>query len=245
MFIRLKIAESPEFQTTKDKGLEVKVPLAAVFKNNFKAVLLVAGSFLGFGAFSIVVMTFLVGYSQNTLGIPASAMLSFTMIAFVLQIPMILLSGHLSDKYGRKVLVVFGTLAAIAAIIFMFAAVTSAQPALIGVAYALGFGCLYTFCYGMQPALFADSFPAEVRFTGMSLGYQLGNVVGLGIHPAHCHVAGHDHRQHRLRPGIRGGHLAGFALLPAEARQAGQPAQASGNPGFGQCGSGQLTPAAY
>lgn len=183
MFIRLKIAESPEFQTTKDKGLEVKVPIASVFKNNFKAVLLVAGSFLGFGAFSIVVMTFLVGYSQNTLGIPASTMLSFTMIAFVLQIPMILLSGHLSDKYGRKVLVIFGTLAAIAAIILMFAAVTSTQPALIGLAYALGFGCLYTVCYGMQPALFADSFPAEVRFTGMSLGYQLGNVVGSGFTP--------------------------------------------------------------
>ncbi|WP_411733348.1 MFS transporter [Paeniglutamicibacter sp.] len=183
MIIRLKIAESPEFQTTKDKGLEVKVPIASVLKNNFKAVLLVAGSFLGFGAFSIVVMTFLVGYSQNTLGIPASTMLSFTMISFVLQIPMILLSGHLSDKYGRKVLVIFGTLAAIAGIIIMFAAVVSTQPALIGVAYALGFGCLYTFCYGMQPALFADSFPAEVRFTGMSLGYQLGNVLGSGFTP--------------------------------------------------------------
>lgn len=183
MFIRLKIAESPEFQTTKDKGLEVKIPLAAVLKNNLKAVLLVGGGFLGFGAFSIVVMTFLVGYSQNTLGIPASTMLTFTMIAFVLQIPMILLSGHLSDKYGRKVLVIFGTIAAIAAIIFMFAAVSMAQPALIGVSYALGFGCLYTICYGMQPALFADSFPAEVRFTGMSLGYQLGNVVGSGFTP--------------------------------------------------------------
>ena len=53
----------------------------------------------------------------------------------------------------------------------------------MGLAYALGFGWLYTICYGLQPALFADAFPAEVRFTGMSLGYQLANVVGSGFTP--------------------------------------------------------------
>lgn len=183
LFIRLKIAESPEFQATKDEGRDVKVPIAAVLRNNFKAVLLVAGGFLGFGAFSIVVMTFLVGYSQNTMGVPASVMLTCTMIAFAIQIPMILFSGHLSDRYGRRALIVAGTVAAIGAIFLMFAAVNSGQPLLIGIAYALGFGWLYTVCYGMQPALFADSFPAEVRFTGMSLGYQLGNVVGSGFTP--------------------------------------------------------------
>jgi MFS family permease len=81
------------------------------------------------------------------------------------------------------VLVIVGSLAAIASIFMMFAAVATAQPWLVGLAYALGFGWLYTICYGLQPALFADAFPAEVRFTGMSLGYQLANVVGSGFTP--------------------------------------------------------------
>lgn len=183
MFIRLKIAESPEFQSTKAEGREVKVPVASVLRNNLRAVLLVGGGFLGFGAFSVVVMTYLVGYSQNDMGISASTMLTFTMISFAIQIPMILLSGHLSDRHGRRALTIIGSLAAIASIFFMFSAVASGQPLLIGVAYAVGFGWLYTICYGMQPALFADAFPAEVRFTGMSLGYQLANVVGSGFTP--------------------------------------------------------------
>ena len=183
MFIRLKIAESPEFQATKAEGKQVKVPIAAVLKNNMKAVLLVAGGFLGFGAFSVIVMTYLVGYSQSVMGIPASTMLSFTMLAFVIQIPMILLSGHLSDRHGRRTLIIVGSLAAVASIFLMFGAVATAQPWLVGLSYALGFGWLYTICYGLQPALFADAFPAEVRFTGMSLGYQLANVVGSGFTP--------------------------------------------------------------
>ncbi|WP_336714484.1 MFS transporter [Arthrobacter sp. USHLN218] len=183
MFIRLKIAESPEFQATKERGRDVKVPIASVLKNNLRAVLLVAGGFLGFGAFSVVVMTYLVGYSQKDMGIPASTMLTFTMISFAIQIPMILFSGHLSDKYGRRGLIIIGSVAAIVAIFFMFWAVSTAQPPLVGVAYAVGFGWLYTICYGLQPALFADAFPAEVRFTGMSLGYQLANVVGSGFTP--------------------------------------------------------------
>ncbi|MGF9660468.1 MFS transporter [Arthrobacter crystallopoietes] len=183
MFIRLKIAESPEFQATKDQGRDVKVPIASVLRNNMRAVLLVAGGFLGFGAFSVVVMTYLVGYSQKDMGIPASTMLTFTMLSFAIQIPMILFSGHLSDKYGRRGLIIIGSVAAIVAIFFMFWAVSTAQPLLVGVAYAVGFGWLYTICYGLQPALFADAFPAEVRFTGMSLGYQLANVVGSGFTP--------------------------------------------------------------
>ncbi|MFD1212008.1 MFS transporter [Arthrobacter sp. GCM10027362] len=183
MFIRLKIAESPEFQATKDKGREVKVPIASVLRHNLKAVLLVGGGFLGFGAFSVVVMTYLVRYSQNDMGIPASTMLTFTMLSFAIQIPMILLSGHLSDRHGRRALTIIGSIAAVASIFFMFWAVASGQPLLIGIAYAVGFGWLYTICYGMQPALFADAFPAEVRFTGMSLGYQLANVVGSGFTP--------------------------------------------------------------
>ncbi|WP_127131229.1 MFS transporter [Georgenia sp. SYP-B2076] len=183
LVIRLKIAESPEFSAVKEEGRDVKVPVATVLRQHLRGVLLVAGGFLGFGAFSITVMAYLVNYSTNQLAISPTVMLSATLLAFVIQIPMILLSGHLSDRMGRKPIMIVGSAAAMVAIFAMFWAVGTANAPVIVLGYAIGFGMLYTVAYGAQPALFAESFVPEIRFTGMSLGYQLANVLGSGFTP--------------------------------------------------------------
>ncbi|MFH5823193.1 MFS transporter [Georgenia sp. AZ-5] len=183
LVIRLKIAESPEFSAVKKEGRAVKVPALTVLREHMRGVLLVAGGFLGFGAFSITVMAYLVNYGPNTLGISPTTMLTATLLSFCIQIPMILLSGHLSDRIGRKAISIVGSLAAVAAIFGMFWGVGTANSAVIIASYAVGFGMLYTVAYGAQPALFAESFVPEIRFTGMSLGYQLANVLGSGFTP--------------------------------------------------------------
>ncbi|GGG47496.1 MFS transporter [Kocuria dechangensis] len=183
MIIRLKIAESPEFRTVKAEGRAVDVPIIAVLKHHLRPVLLVTGGFLGFGAFSIIVMAYLVNYSTNQAGIDPTVMLSFTLLSFVLQIPTILFFGHLSDRVDRRRLMAVGSVLAMVSIFGMFWAVESHNPWLIMLGYAVGFGCLYPVAYGAQPALFADAFTPEVRFTGMSLGYQGANVLGSGFTP--------------------------------------------------------------
>lgn len=183
MVIRLRIAESPEFRAAQTDGSAVAVPIVTVIRRHFRTVLLVTGAFLGFGAFSIIVMTYLVGYSTNTVGVSATAMLSCTIAAFAVQIPAILWSGHLSDRIDRTRLMKAGSVLAMVAIVGMFWAVSANSVVLIALAYVVGFGLIYPIAYGAQPALFADAFPTEVRFTGMSLGYQLGNVLGSGCTP--------------------------------------------------------------
>jgi hypothetical protein len=49
--------------------------------------------------------------------------------------------------------------------------------------YVLGFGLLYCIGYGAQPAIYAGAFDARVRYTGMSLGFQLSNVLGSALGP--------------------------------------------------------------
>lgn len=183
LIVRLKIAESPEFTALKADGMSAKVPLAEVLRSHRKPVLLVCGAFLGYGAFSVVALTFLVGYARNTQGVSSSITLAAILATCMVQIPVIMLGGYASDRFGRRRIMTVGPLAAIAGTLLLFWTINTAQPAWIIFGYVVGMGVLFTSAYGAQPALFADSFEPSVRYTGMSLGYQLSNVIGSGLMP--------------------------------------------------------------
>ncbi|MCS4255739.1 MFS family permease [Rhodococcus erythropolis] len=183
LVVRLKIAESPEFAVVKQEGTEVKVPIVVVLKDHLKPVLLVCGGFLGYGAFSIIALTYLVGYARNEQGVSSSVTLTAILATCVVQIPVIMLGGHFSDKYGRRLIMTIGPLAAIVAVFALFWSVNTGNPWWIVTGYILGMGVLFTSAYGAQPALFADSFQPSIRYTGMSLGYQMSNVIGSGLMP--------------------------------------------------------------
>ncbi|WP_052060901.1 MFS transporter [Rhodococcoides fascians] len=183
LIVRLKIAESPEFAVIKREGAEVKVPIAAVLRDHLKPVLLVCGGFLGYGAFSIIALTYLVGYARNEHGVSSSVTLVAILATCVIQIPVILLGGHLSDRYGRRIIMTVGPLAAVLATFLLFWTVNTGEPWWIVSGYVIGMGVLFTSAYGAQPALFADSFDPSIRYTGMSLGYQMANVIGSGLMP--------------------------------------------------------------
>ncbi|UZF48517.1 MFS transporter [Rhodococcus rhodochrous] len=183
LIVRLKIAESPEFAALKAEGTAAKVPLADVMRSHLKPVLLVCGSFLGYGAFSIVALTFLVGYARNTQGVSSSITLTAILATCMVQIPVIMLGGYASDRFGRRRIMTVGPLAAIVGTVLLFWTISTAHPAWIILGYVIGMGVLFTSAYGAQPALFADSFEPNVRYTGMSLGYQLSNVIGSGLMP--------------------------------------------------------------
>jgi hypothetical protein len=77
-----------------------------------------------------------------------------------------------------------GSVTAIIAIFLLVVTVQTADVGLIVLGYVLGFGLLYCLGYGALPAVFAGAFEARVRYTGMSLGFQLSTVLGSAIGPA-------------------------------------------------------------
>lgn len=183
LIVRLKIAESPEFEAIKNEGAEQKLPIRTVLGSHLKPVLLVCGGFLGYGAFSVVALTFLVGYARNQQGVSSTITLIAILATCVIQIPVILLSGHLSDRYGRRALMTFGPLGGVAGVFLLFWTVNTGNTLWVLFGYVVGMGILFTSAYGAQPALFADSFDPSIRYTGMSLGVQLSNVIGSGLMP--------------------------------------------------------------
>lgn len=183
LLIRLKIAESPEFTAAKSSGRETRVPILHVLRHDLGRAALVMGGFLGFGAFAGLAITYMVTYATATVGVPASSILPIILIANAVQLPLMILSGFLADRIGFRPLMIAGPIIAIVGVFVLFAGVNTGQWTLMLLAYVFAFGVGYTVCAGAQPALFADAFTPEVRYTGMSLGYTLANVLGTGILP--------------------------------------------------------------
>ncbi|NWO67975.1 MFS transporter, partial [Escherichia coli] len=83
----------------------------------------------------------------------------------------------LSDRFGRKGIFVLGALLSGIWAFAVFPLIESGSPLAIvlGITIALAF---VSMMYGPQAALFAELFPREVRYSGASLGYQIGTVAG-------------------------------------------------------------------
>ncbi|WP_442542711.1 MFS transporter [Arthrobacter sp. KN11-1C] len=182
MLMRSKVSESPEFEALKEQGQTAALPFVDVLKKNPGSVVLIIFGYLGFGAYAAVLVTYMLSYGTKQLGIPASVLLTFALLASALQIPMMLLSGYMADRFGMRKVMVAGPILAIVGVYVLFTGVGTGQPLGIGLGYVIGQLC-YSVCAGAQPALFAEAFPAPVRFTGMSLGYQVANVLGTGVTP--------------------------------------------------------------
>jgi MFS transporter, MHS family, shikimate and dehydroshikimate transport protein len=181
--VRLRIAESPEFVAVQRSGEAARVPLLEVLRDYPRQVLLVCGGFLGFGALSIVAATFLLGYATTALDVPRSAVITAILLGNVVQVVIVPLSGAMSDRFGARPVVLVGSVTAIAAIFFLVGTVETTSVGMITAGYVLGFGLLYCIGYGALPAIFAGAFDARVRYTGMSLGFQLSNVLGSALGP--------------------------------------------------------------
>lgn len=109
-------------------------------------------------------------------------MLGCVVAASVVMVPGLIFFGSLSDRLGRRNLFMAGAaLSGLWSFAFFPLLETTAYPAIL-LALTVELLCL-SVMYGPQAALFAELFPVELRYSGASLGYQLGAVIGGGFAP--------------------------------------------------------------
>jgi MFS transporter, MHS family, shikimate and dehydroshikimate transport protein len=182
LFIRLRIVESPAFQRVKELRAEVRVPLLEVLKKYPVAALLSTGVVLvNIGGYYLVA-TFTLAYATEQLGVPRNATLIGLLLAGVAEIAGIILLARMADRIGRRPIAL-----ASATFITLFAfpffwLVDTGSVVLLWVATSL-----WTFSagalYGVTGALISEHFEARVRYSGISLGYQMAAVFGGGLAP--------------------------------------------------------------
>ncbi|WP_433509363.1 MFS transporter [Nonomuraea sp. CA-143628] len=182
LLIRLKLAESPDFQEVRQRGEVRKAPLAEVLSRHWRRVILMCLAYIPAGATFYIATIYSLGYGEKKLGLDRDMILQLVLLVNVFTIAAIPFFGWLSDRVDRKK-IFWVSIIGMAALPYVW--FSAFQSGSFGV-MLLGFLALfipYAANYGTMPTFFAHVFPPEVRYTGMSVGYTLGTVFGSGLAP--------------------------------------------------------------
>jgi metabolite-proton symporter len=182
LWIRLGVMESPAFKAAAAEDRIARVPIVEVVTNSWRTVLLAGGTFIATNGIAYVFMVYVLNYGTTELGFSRSTMLTLLIASCPVWMLGMGLSAYLSDLVGRRRVYVTSTVALLVVSAVFFSLVdTGSLPVLLGAMLVLAFvlGCTV----GPQSALFAELFPAHLRYSGASLGYQVGAILGGGIAP--------------------------------------------------------------
>lgn len=183
LWLRSGIDETPEFARVKAAGAQVRVPLAQVLRHHWREVLVaVAAKMVETGPFYIFTV-FVIGYATTVHGYPRSAALKAVAIGALVATLAIPAAGWLSDRFGRKPVYLSGCLliALLAAPYFLLLSLHT-NAALI-LATVLAFGLVWPLITATLGTLMSELFRTELRYTGVTLGYQIGAALIGGTAP--------------------------------------------------------------
>ena len=182
MWIRLGVMESPAFEAVEKQDRITRIPMLEVITKSWRTVLLAGGTFIATNGIAYVFMVYVLSYGTTELGHSRSTMLALLIASCPLWMIGMALSAHLSDSLGRRTVYVTSAVALLVTSAAFFTLIdTASTPVMLGAMLLLAFvlGCTV----GPQSALFAELFPAHIRYSGASLGYQVGAILGGGIAP--------------------------------------------------------------
>lgn len=157
-------------------------PLRTLLTGHSRVVLLAGGAFVANNTCFYAAITYAVAYGTATVGIARDVMLLAVMVGSIAMIPALILCGALSDRFGRRGIFILGAVLSGAWAFAMFPLIDTGEPLAVVLAITLEL-IFISMMYGPQAALFAELFPKEVRYSGASLGYQIGTVFGGGFAP--------------------------------------------------------------
>src|SRR5215470_3479573 len=179
LWIRLGILETPVFQQViRERKIE-KAPVVEVFKKHPKEIILSALVRVSEQAPFYIFTAFIFAYAVNTLHMSRNLILTAVLVASCVSFITIPLSGHISDRIGRRKMYLIGAAAVGIFGFFYFWMVDTAIASLVFIAIVLSL-IPHDMQYGPQAALIAEAFTPRLRYSGASLGYQLASVIAGG-----------------------------------------------------------------
>ncbi len=182
LWIRLGILETPVFQNLLNTKKIEKAPIIEVIKKQPKEIILSALLRMAEQAPFYIFTAFIFAYAVGTLHMSRNLILTAVLVASCVSFITIPLSGHISDRIGRRKMYLIG--AAVTGLFgfLYFGMVDTAIPSAVFIAIVLSL-VPHDMQYGPQAALIAEAFTPRLRYSGASLGYQLASVIAGGPAP--------------------------------------------------------------
>jgi MFS transporter, MHS family, shikimate and dehydroshikimate transport protein len=183
LYIRLTLEETPVFRDIAARNEVAKLPLAEVLTTQTRPFLTAVGLKLSEISYATIAGVFSISYVVSTLALPRSLILNAISLSAVAGFVAIPVFGWLSDVVGRKAMFYAGSLFAAAFAFPMFWLFDTKDPQTITltVVIAIVFGQLIGF--GVGAPWYCEMFTARVRYSGASLGFQIGAAISGGLTP--------------------------------------------------------------
>lgn len=183
LWMRLHITESPEFVRMRQDREVQSMPVREVFTRRTRTVVLsVLAKIAESGLFNIYYVV-AITYVTTELDLPKGPVLLAVLIACAVECLTLPFFGALSDRVGRRIVYVAGTLFQAVLALPFFLLIETGQFWAYTLGMTLGLGVGHAAMYGAQGALFSNLYPVNVRYTGLSVTQQVGATLGGGLSP--------------------------------------------------------------
>ena len=187
LWIRYRITESPAFiEAKKAQEAEhyvVKTPVLQVFRRHPRELLIAIGARFADGGNYYVFTVFILAYIAETVGAPRGTALTSVLIGSALDIIALPIAGWASDRFGRRPVFIFGALFMAVSAWPLFMMIESGSAVAIAAAISVFMVFGHAAVYGPLAAFYAELFPANVRYSGVSIGYQAASILLGGLTP--------------------------------------------------------------
>lgn len=185
-YVRRRVEESPVFTELAERKEETRMPIVQLFRKHALLVIIAALVFAGNNAVGYMTTG---GYIQRyatdpkgPIGLATADVLGAVTLSAVTWLLFTFLSGWISDRIGRRTTYIAGWIMQLVGVFLLFPLVNTGSIVMLTlglVILTVGLG----FTYGPQAALYAELFPASIRFSGVSISYAIGAILGGAFAP--------------------------------------------------------------
>jgi MHS family shikimate/dehydroshikimate transporter-like MFS transporter len=183
LFIRLQLEETPVFRELEAKKEVAKLPLVEVLTTHRRSFLTAVGLKLSEIAYASIGGVFVISYVTGKLAMPRSVVLNGIFLSAVVALAAIPFFGWLSDRVGRKPMFYASCLFSMAFAFPMFWLLDTKDPTIITLTIVAAIILGQMVGFGIGAPWYSELFSARLRYSGASLGFQIGAAISGGLTP--------------------------------------------------------------